>query len=155
MSDESADQLPKNAAYRSSVANRVARLNVMLKRRLGAFAKSKFDLTIVETRLVILLGMFAPSSVNDLAARSDIDRTQISRSAGVLVERGLASRAPGPIDRREVVVTLTEKGSEVHTRILAELYRHNQDLTRGLTEETMKTFFEVMELLIARAGAQL
>ncbi len=103
MSDESADQLPKNAAYRSSVADRVARLNVMLKRRLGAFAKSKFDLTIVETRLIIRLGMFAPSSVNDLAARSDIDRTQISRSAGVLVERGLASRAPGPIDRREAL----------------------------------------------------
>jgi DNA-binding MarR family transcriptional regulator len=147
--------LPSNAAYQTSVSDRVARLNVMLKRQMAAFARNDFDLTVVETRLIILLGIFAPTSVNDLAGRSDIDRTQISRSIGVLVTRKIVSKRSGPHDRREAVLALTAKGEAMHQKILSELYTRNQRLISGLRPETLESFFAIMELFIARAQADM
>lgn len=143
--------LPQSAAYELSVADHVARLNVMLKRRLGAYAKENFDLTIIETRLLLMLAMSESSTINHLAERSDIDRTQISRSVSVLVTRRLVSRSPGALDRREADLKLTRKGTAVHEKILGQLYAHNQTLISGLPPQTLATFFEVMEILIARA----
>ena len=146
-----AEPLPSDAAYQNSVADHVARLNVKLKRQLGQFAKAAFDLTIVETRIVILLGIYAPCTVNDLAARSDIDRTQISRSIGLLAERDIAQKSPGATDRREAVLVLTAHGRQIHDSILTELYGRNQQLIDGIPAKALATFFQVMELLIARA----
>jgi DNA-binding MarR family transcriptional regulator len=149
------NNLPSNAAYQTSVSDRVARLNVMLARQMAAFAKHDFDLTVVETRLIILLGIFAPTSVNDLASRSDIDRTQISRSIGVLSAKRIVSKRPGPHDRRETVLTLTAKGTLMHQKILSELYTRNEGLISGLRPETLESFFAIMELFIARAKADI
>jgi len=148
-------ELPLSAAYDLSVADRVARLNVMLKRQLGAYAKKNFDLTIVETRLLLMLAMSESTTVNDLAGRSDIDRTQISRSISLLVNRRLVTRSPGTQDRREADLKLTRKGAAVHEKILGELYARNQGLISGLSPQTLAIFFEVMEILIARARSQL
>jgi DNA-binding MarR family transcriptional regulator len=143
--------LPQHAAYESSVADRVARLNVNLKRQLGVYAKQAFDLTIVETRLLLLVAMSGSTTVNHLANRSDIDRTQISRYMGSLVQRDMVQKSPGSRDRREAIITLTRKGKVIHDKILAELYQRNQALIAGLPEKTLASFFEVMEILIARA----
>jgi len=147
--------LPQSASYDSSVADRVARLNVMLKRQLGAYAKEHFDLTIIETRLMLMLAMSASPTVNDLAGRSDIDRTQISRSISVLARRRLLTRSAGAKDRRQAALKLTRKGVAVHRRILEELYTRNQSLIGGLPAQKLAGFFEVMDILIARARAQL
>jgi DNA-binding MarR family transcriptional regulator len=148
---ETAASLPPDAAFRDSVADHVARLNVKLKRQLGQFAKETFNLTIVETRIVILLGIYAPCTVNDLAARSDIDRTQISRSIGVLAELNIAQKSPGTTDRREAILVLTGPGRQIHDSILTELYRRNRQLIEGIPASALATFFHVMELLIDRA----
>ena len=148
-------KLPPTAAYDSSVADRVARLNVMLKRQLGGYSKEKFDLTVVETRLILMLAMPGPNTVNHLANRSDLDRTQISRSIATLIRRDLVHRSPGPVDRREARLRLTKKGAAVHRKILAELVERNRVLISGLPAETLASFFEVMELLIARTRSQL
>jgi DNA-binding MarR family transcriptional regulator len=147
------ETLPKNAAYEMSVADRVARLHVSLKRQLGVYAKQTFDLTIVETRLLLLIAMSDSTTVNNLADRSDIDRTQISRSLSVLVDRDIVHKSPGLHDRREAVVKLTRKGSGIHDKILLELYRRNQALVAGLSKKTLHDFFAVMETLIIRARA--
>jgi DNA-binding MarR family transcriptional regulator len=149
--ETAAGTLPSDAAFRDSVADHVARLNVKLKRQLGQFAKETFNLTIVETRIVILLGIYAPCTVNDLAARSDIDRTQISRSIGLLAELNIARKSPGPTDRREAILSLTGHGRQIHASLLAELYRRNRQLIAGIQEDALATFFDVMERLIERA----
>jgi DNA-binding MarR family transcriptional regulator len=88
--------VPKDAGYATSVADRGAdRLNVALKRQLELYAKSAFGLAIVETRMVVMLGMFAPTTINALAARSDVDRSQISRCVRDLSERSWVSREQG------------------------------------------------------------
>lgn len=87
MSARPTHALPKDAAYATGVADRAARLNVGLKRQLELYAKSAFGLANVETRMVVMLGMFAPTTINALAARSDVDRSQISRCVRDLSER--------------------------------------------------------------------
>jgi DNA-binding MarR family transcriptional regulator len=147
--------IPSTAGYSTSVADRAARLNVALKRQTELYARTAFDISIVDARLILMLGMFAPTTVNNLAARSDVDRTQISRSMRMLGERGWVSKKPGPVDRREAILQLTAKGRKTHDRLVAELYRRNEDLIDGLDPQRLAVFFEIADQLIQRARAQL
>jgi DNA-binding MarR family transcriptional regulator len=144
-------KIPKDAAYETSVADRAARLNVALKRQLEVFSRRAFDISIVDTRMILMLGMFAPTTVNSLAARSDVDRTQISRCIRDLSERGWISRTQGADDRREAILALTPDGRKVHNKILAEAFQRNGALLEGIEPERLAIFFEVADLLIARA----
>jgi DNA-binding MarR family transcriptional regulator len=146
---------PKDAGYETSVADRAARLNVALKRQLELYSRATFDISIVETRVILMLGMFAPTTVNALAARSDVDRTQISRCLRDLSGRGWVSREQADADRREAFLSLTPNGRKAHRKIVAELFQRNAELIEGLDGEKLAIFFEVADLLIARARAQL
>jgi DNA-binding MarR family transcriptional regulator len=141
------DAVPKDATYATSVADRAARLNVALKPQLELYAKSAFGLAIVETRMVVMLGMFAPTTINALAARSDVDRSQISRCVRDLSERSWVSRDQGDEDRREAILTLTAEGRKAHQKIIAELFRRNEELIESVDPERLAVFFEVADLL--------
>lgn len=144
---------PKDAAFETSVADRAARLNVALKRQLEIYARDAFGLTIVETRMILMLGMFAPTTVNAVADRSDVDRSQISRCVRDLSERGWVSREQGESDRREAVLALTAEGRKAHHKIVAELFRRNEELIDGLDPDKLAIFFDVADDLIRRARA--
>jgi DNA-binding MarR family transcriptional regulator len=146
---------PKDAGYETSVADRAARLNVALKRQLELYSRAAFDITIVETRIILMLGMFAPTTVNALAARSDVDRTQISRCLRDLSERGWVCREQADADRREALLSLTPNGRKAHRKIVAELFQRNAELIEGLDGKKLAIFFEIADLLIARARARL
>ncbi len=51
----------------------------------------------------------------ELAARLGTSKQGLSRLVQTLVERGYASRAADPGDRRRVRLTLTERGEEAHS----------------------------------------
>ncbi len=54
-----------------------------------------------------------PATLSTLAEREQIRPPSMTRTVDALENRGLVSRHPDPIDRRHVVVTLTESGRSV------------------------------------------
>lgn len=83
-----------------------------------ALAKAAPDLTLLQWRVVAVIGR-APAgiSVRDLAERTDLSSSALSRLLGRLAARGLVSRAPGESDRRLSVATLTDAGMELLARV--------------------------------------
>lgn len=68
-------------------------------------------------RLLAALDQYGPSSQADLGRNSGIDRSDVVATVNDLVERGLATRAPDPDDRRRNVVTITKGGRAILERL--------------------------------------
>src|SRR5688572_22624150 len=66
----------------------------------------EFGLPIGQARCLAAIGRFAPLSVVDLAARSNLDKAQASRASQALVDRGLVAKRPSENDARSVVLSL-------------------------------------------------
>jgi DNA-binding MarR family transcriptional regulator len=58
-----------------------------------------------------------PQRVSAIAARTGMVGTLVSREIGVLEAAGLVARTRDPHDGRAVVVSLTDKGGDVHHRM--------------------------------------
>ncbi|WP_329142148.1 MarR family transcriptional regulator [Streptomyces sp. NBC_01456] len=71
------------------------------------------------------LARTGPCSAADLATAVGLDRSGVSRRASRLEAAGLVRRAPDPADRRAVLLTLTDQGTEtvalMRTRLAARI----------------------------------
>lgn len=85
----------------------------LLSRGAAMRYKREFGVSLWEWRTVALLGAQAPLSLNDLAAAAGLDKSQMSRVVGGLVERGLVARGADETDGRGVRLTLTRSGEKL------------------------------------------
>lgn len=58
-----------------------------------------------------------PLSVPQIARRMGLTRQSVQRNVDLLIERGLVVREPNPRHRRSVLMTLTEEGRAILTRV--------------------------------------
>jgi DNA-binding MarR family transcriptional regulator len=87
------------------------------------------------------------STLRSLADREGVRPPSMTRSVAALVERGLVDRTPDPSDRRQVLVSLTDRGQAV----LAEVRnRRTEYLARrlaGLTPAQRQVLAEAAQIL--------
>ena len=69
-----------------------------------------------------------------------------------LEEKGLAKRTVNPEDRRENLLSITDKGAEVVTQYQAIEKRLSNDLLEGIPADEVATFFRVVDLITQRAN---
>lgn len=102
-------------------------------------------LSLSDGRCLAAVGTFAPLSVNDLAQRANLTKSQASRATQALVDQGLVDKADHPEDRRGVVLTLTPEGRGVWERTMALIEQRNEDIFGCLSVServTLGTFFD-------------
>src|SRR5688572_29732596 len=87
---------------------RLNRLAATAGRPLIRLCEGQFGITRREWRLIVILAQDGPQLSTALAHRASIEPARTSRAITVLVEKGLARRAPRPSDRRFVEIVLTE-----------------------------------------------
>jgi DNA-binding MarR family transcriptional regulator len=84
------------------------------------------------------LGRLGPVSAARLADEIGIDRSGASRYADRLVELGYARRTSDPLDRRAVLILLTDEGrrlsDELNGRLADDLHEMIRDWPRGQAE---------------------
>ncbi len=83
---------------------------------------------------LVVLYMAGPRSIQEIAAKLDLDRTTLSRNLKPLEEAGLVEIAPGE-DLRTRMVTLTERGREALLRVLPAWEDAQAHVVEGLSEE--------------------
>lgn len=94
----------------------------------------QFGLTPLEGRLIRLLKECCYSQ-DELGEVLDIDKGRIARTIFSLEEKGLISREVNEKNRRQKIVSLTEKGVEVYGAI-CDIYEAWDDICyKGFTEE--------------------
>jgi DNA-binding MarR family transcriptional regulator len=100
-------------------------------------------------RVVHFVGRHPRITVGDLLAILHITKQSLSRVLGQLVEEGFIAQHPGPRDRRQRLLELTEKGREIE-RLVSEPQRRR--LARAYREagaQAVEGFRQVLLGIIA------
>lgn len=141
------------------------RLSVLantISRSVAAIYEERFGLTIPEWRVMAVLGLEdggpEPVSANSVAARTAMDKVQVSRAIARMVQAGLVSRDTDSADRRRSALSLTDKGLAVYRQIVPAARRYEQELLEALSPEDQAALDRLLSTLhaaaVARARAQ-
>lgn len=104
------------------------------------------DLVELDRRILLMLsdnGLLVPA---DISSSAGVDKAQVSRSVKRLLELKMVHRS-----QIRAPLTLTRKGQSISDRLnkLAEL--RNRELTFGVGDPELETFFQILEKLLKRA----
>ncbi|WGL53180.1 MarR family transcriptional regulator [Nocardioides sp. BP30] len=110
------------------------RLSVMrLRRRLVSERHPDNDLSIGAMSVLAGLERFGDMTLGALAQRERVQPPSMTRTVNCLEDGGYAVRQPSDTDRRQVVVSLTDRGRET---LLADRARRNEWLAQRLADLT-------------------
>jgi DNA-binding MarR family transcriptional regulator len=111
----------------------------------------EFGLPAGEARCLAAIGNFAPLSVNQLAARANLDKAQASRAAQALVERGLVLKEASEADARGVVLQPTAAGRRLWARVMQLIARRNQEIFGCLSAAEQQQLARLLDRVLADA----
>lgn len=122
------DQLRQIEAVRRFTRFYTRRIGVLEEGLLGS------DLSLPETRLVYELAQHQAPTVGLLAAELGLDTGYLSRLASGLERRGLVVKRSSPSDGRQILLTLSDRGREIFSRLDAQSSREVGAMLAHLTE---------------------
>ncbi len=129
---------------------RLHKLHKLTDRR-SSEAYAAMGLGVGEARCLAAIGQFAPLSVNDLAARANLDKAQASRAAQMLVDRELVLKSVSDADARGVVLTPTRAGRALWKRVMRLIAQRNADIFGCLSAHEQRQLETIFDRLIAHA----
>jgi DNA-binding MarR family transcriptional regulator len=111
------------------------RLSAAAARVSRAFAehyREEFGISIAEWRVLVHLHHAGPVSVRDIEARTEMEKSKVSRAASRLEAAGHVAKAINDADRRLVELTLTPKGRALVARLLPVAMRFQDEMKARL-----------------------
>lgn len=126
------------------------KLHRLMKQRYAAEAEVK--LTVEEFILLNMIEAQTDQILQNIAIATGKNKSVVMRMIDSLEEKGLAKRTVNPEDRRENLLSITEKGVEVVVQYQAIEKRLSSDLLEGIPADEMATFFRVVDLITQRAN---
>ncbi len=114
-----------------AIVNRISKTARYLDRMLGETA-AREGLNASEYRLLVTLWKSGPTSPGDLGKRLLVSSGVMTNRLDRLEERGFVARAPHPSDRRGILVSLTDTGLEVLSRMIERQARRETELLAAL-----------------------
>jgi DNA-binding MarR family transcriptional regulator len=131
---------------------------LVLARALDRQAKrsygESFGLSLVEWRIMAMIGMIGKATVNRLAQRMDYDKAQISRAVAGLVKSGYLRRARNAQDTRSANLVLTPRGGELHAELIAFGRERQRALLAALSPTERRQLYDIMGVLMKHLAHQ-
>jgi DNA-binding MarR family transcriptional regulator len=131
------------------------RLSVLSNRVSDEIARhysDRFGLSVPEWRIIAVLGQSAGLSAREVAARTAMDKVQVSRAVASLVEARRVNRDADESDGRVSRLSLSAKGRAIYDDV-APLALHLEEVLLGaLTPDERKALNRLMDKLTDRIG---
>ncbi len=109
----------ESSAVQYLLSYRMAVVAGLLSRSSAILYRRMFDVSLLEWRVIALLGAFQPMSLKELSNHAGLVRSQMSFLVAGLVRRGIVLRSASTRDGRSVSLRLSEPGR----RLCRELVR--------------------------------
>ena len=145
---------PRRAGLDQFLTYRLHILNKLNERSSSERIQAKLGITLPEARLIAAVGSFGPFSVMELARHANLDKSQASRAADALMQRGLMRRDASEQDGRLVLVSLTPDGRALYRRVMPIARKLNVDFFACLDERERNALSQILDKLIAHATEQ-
>jgi DNA-binding MarR family transcriptional regulator len=109
------------------------------------------SVTMAQMRVLMLLGAVGEARMSDLAPKLGISLSTLSSLVEKLVEAGFAQRRDDPRDRRNVLVSLTTRGTSLLDTMQELGMEHLRTLLLELDDKAIATVTNAIELLVGAA----
>lgn len=132
------------------------RLSVLTNQVSSAIARhyaERFTLTIPEWRVIAVLGETPGLSARDVAARTAMDKVQVSRAVASLIAAGRVARTPDKDDARIGHLELTRSGRAVYEDVSPLALRLEEQFLQELSASERKEFDRLLTKLLLRTQA--
>jgi DNA-binding MarR family transcriptional regulator len=106
-------------------------------------------LSLSEARSLAAIGAFQPMSVMALADKGNLNKSQASRAAQNLVDKGWVYKTDHPEDGRGVALSLTPAGRQLWKQAMALIEARNRHIVGCLSEKEQATLSALLDRLVA------
>ncbi len=113
--------------------------------------KDKFGLSITEWRIMAVLGEYPGASADEVSAKTQIEKSLISRALKKLLERNLVTRSVDEKDRRRQNLMLSSIGMDVYRQIVPVSLDYEKQLLECFSAAERKQFDEMIDRLYRHA----
>lgn len=108
---------------------------------------TKFESTMATGFALLSIDPEKGTPSTSLGPKMGMEATSLSRTLKSMEERGLIERRPNPEDGRGVLIFLTDFGKEKRAYSREKVLTFNETIRNNVTEEQIKHFYEVAELI--------
>ena len=131
----------------------VGKLRNLLHRvlKLQFAAEADVKLTIEEFILLNMIEMHTDQILQNIAIATGKNKSEVMRMIDSLEQKGLARRTVNPDDRRENLLSITERGAEVLSQYKEIEKRVSAELLSGIPADKIACFFEVADAVSRKA----
>jgi DNA-binding MarR family transcriptional regulator len=139
----------QTAPSRHSAAELAATLRPSLLRLTRILRNQRADMSVSLTQLSAMGTLYkkGPMSAGDLAAFERVQPPSMTKVLASLEEKKLVTREPHPSDKRQVIITLTEAGSELLESERQQRHAWLSQRLAQLTPEERATLRDVIPVL--------
>lgn len=131
------------------------RLSILSNKVSGIIAetyKSKFALSITEWRIMAVLGEYPGVSADEVSAKTQIEKSILSRAISKLLQRKLIAREFDAEDKRRSILALTKTGLSVYAEMVPISYDYEQRLLACFNQQEREQFSQLIDRLYECAG---
>lgn len=113
--------------------------------------KHKFSLSITEWRIMAVLGEYSGVSADEVSAKTQIEKSLISRAISKLLKRELIERNISKEDKRRSELTLSKSGYDVYEKIVPMSLEYEEKLLSCLSESQQNDLSNIIDTLYSHA----
>ncbi|MEM7257434.1 MAG: MarR family winged helix-turn-helix transcriptional regulator [Pseudomonadota bacterium] len=128
-----------------SISVKLNVVNVKMSRQIGQAVQKLANLRLPEWRIMALLASAGSLSQADIRNQIGMDKGQISRTVKNMLANGLVVNESGTSKTRNVRLSLTEKGREVHHQVDIMMEQRNAELLAALSDEQKSMLFDGLD----------
>ncbi|MBA4490965.1 MarR family winged helix-turn-helix transcriptional regulator [Paracoccus sp. S1E-3] len=107
-----------------------------------------YGLTRAQWRIMAHLGTFGALTASEICTRGFLEKSKVSRAVAGLEDAGLLRRQPSTHDRRAELLSLTDKGQQVHADLAAHARSFSVTLTDRLGRDRAEALADILRDLI-------
>ena len=109
--------------------------------------KDKFAISVTEWRIMAVLGEYPGISADEISAKTQIEKSILSRAIAKLLKRNFIERSIAADDKRRSVISLSTTGQAVYKEVVPLSYQYENQLLQCMTEEEQALFSELIDRL--------
>jgi DNA-binding MarR family transcriptional regulator len=130
------------------------RLSILSNRTSSLVAQSykdRFGLSITQWRIMAVLGEYPGASADEISAKTQIEKSLISRAISNLLNRNLIQRQISKEDKRRTKIDLTETGYDVYSQIVPLSLKYEEQILSCLSDDEQAQLSELIDRLYVNA----
>lgn len=118
-----------------------------------ALALTPLEVTPSQAEVIIVLGEHGPITLKGLGGMLVCETGSPSRLVDTLVRRGLVDRIDNPMDRRQVLLQLTNEGRKLRPRVEAIEAQIDQNLREAFGDEILQEMVQRIRAFLSGSNA--